>query len=98
LQGEVFVHRGRVYLVAFGGNIWQIGPDLTAAKLVVNGLGDGWYNAPQVAFEPDSDYAWGLADRDLARIRVDPTCLPAGARMAPSPGPSQELIDAWSVY
>ncbi|NUR91667.1 MAG: hypothetical protein HOY71_46975 [Nonomuraea sp.] len=71
--GELTVHRGRVFAATFfgGGNVYQLG---TEAEQVATGLGDEWYTNPQVHFEPGSWWAWGLSGRELARIRLDPSC------------------------
>ncbi|GAA3200160.1 hypothetical protein GCM10010486_82500 [Nonomuraea roseoviolacea subsp. carminata] len=73
--GELTVHRGRVFASVFrgGGNAYQLG---TEAKLLATGLGDEWYTNPQLHFEPGSWYAWALVGRELARIRLDPSCPP----------------------
>ncbi|WP_049562844.1 PQQ-binding-like beta-propeller repeat protein [Nonomuraea sp. SBT364] len=73
--GELTVHRGKVFTSTFfgGGNAYELGEE---AKLLATGLGDEWYTNPQLHFEPGSWYAWALAGRDLARIRLDPRCPP----------------------
>lgn len=74
--GETFRHRGRVYTTVFTGEVWQLGPDLPAARVVQNGLGAEWYTNPHLSPERDTWYAWGISGRDLARIRIDPDCQP----------------------
>lgn len=76
--GELTVHRGKVFASVFRGtgNAYQLGPDLTEAKLLASGLGEEWYTNPQLHFEPGSWNAWAMAGRDLARIRLDPACPP----------------------
>ncbi|MFE3640892.1 hypothetical protein ACFXOM_07790 [Streptomyces sp. NPDC059169] len=75
--GELSVHRGEVFASVFGGWVYRIGPDLPEARQVLGGLGDGWYNPPQLAWERTSWHAWGVSGRDLARFQLDPDC-PAG--------------------
>ncbi|WP_329418566.1 hypothetical protein [Streptomyces sp. NBC_01268] len=74
--GEIEVHQGTVFTSTYfgGGNVHQLGPGLTAPKLVATGLGDNWYTNPQLAFEPSGWHAWALVGRDLARLRLDPGC------------------------
>ncbi|GFH34533.1 PQQ-like beta-propeller repeat protein [Streptomyces pacificus] len=73
--GELTVHRGQVFASVFGGLVYRIGPDLDEAQPVLSGLGDGWYNPPQLAWEQrPSWHAWGVAGRELARLRLDPDC------------------------
>ncbi len=76
--GEVQAHRGRIYAATFfgDGRIYRIGPGLETAMPRVSGIDDQWYTNPQLAFEQDSWYAWGLYGHDLARIRLDPLCPP----------------------
>lgn len=76
--GEVEVHRGQVFTSTYfaGGNVHRLGPGLSEAQLIATGLGDEWYTNPQLAFEADGWKAWALAGRDLARIRLDPSCPP----------------------
>jgi outer membrane protein assembly factor BamB len=69
--GEIYTDRTGVYCETnFGGNLYQLGPGLTEAKLLVNKLGDGWYTVPQLSpvrgGAPHS--VWGLADRDLVQL------------------------------
>ena len=69
--GEIYSDRTGVYCETnFGGNLYQLGPGLTEAKLLVNRLGDGWYTVPQLSpvrgGPPHS--VWGLADRDLVQL------------------------------
>ncbi|MGW0805527.1 outer membrane protein assembly factor BamB family protein [Nonomuraea sp. NPDC002799] len=73
--GELTAHRGKVFASTFygGGNAYELG---TETKLLASGLGDEWYTNPQLHFEPGSWRAWALAGRDLARIRLDPSCPP----------------------
>ncbi|GAA4896730.1 hypothetical protein ACFPM3_14100 [Streptomyces coeruleoprunus] len=72
--GELSVHFGQVFASVFGGSVYRLGPGLPEAQLVVSGLGDGWYNPPQLAWEKSTWHAWGVATRDLARLRLDPLC------------------------
>ncbi|MFG3496764.1 hypothetical protein [Streptomyces sp. NPDC047886] len=76
--GEIEVHQGKVFTSTYfgGGNVHQLGPGLTSPKLIATGLGDEWYTNPQLAFEPGTWQAWALAGRDLARLRLDPSCAP----------------------
>ncbi|MEU6062673.1 hypothetical protein [Streptomyces sp. NPDC047097] len=76
--GELSVQFGQVYASVFSGDVYRLGPDLTEAQLVLGGLDDGWYNPPQLAWERSTWYAWGVATRDLARLRLDPLC-PSGS-------------------
>jgi outer membrane protein assembly factor BamB len=71
--GETFVHRGRVFATVFTGQIFQLGPSLSEPLVVADGLGDMWYTNPQLAPEAGW-YGWGIKDRDLAWIRIDPRC------------------------
>ncbi|MEI5007186.1 hypothetical protein RB196_07445 [Streptomyces sp. PmtA] len=73
--GELTVHRGQVFASVFGGLVYRIGPDLDEAQPVLSGLGDGWYNPPQLAWERWSWHAWGVSGRELARLRLDPDCV-----------------------
>jgi hypothetical protein len=69
--GEIYVDRTGVYCETnFGGNLYQLGPGLTEAKLLVNKLGDGWYTVPQLSpvRGPTPHSVWGLADRDLVQL------------------------------
>ncbi|MDN3292572.1 hypothetical protein QWM81_00625 [Streptomyces ficellus] len=75
--GEISVHFGQVYASVFGGSVYRLGPGSDDAQLVLGGLGDGWYNPPQLAWERATWHAWGVATRDLARLRLDPLC-PSG--------------------
>ncbi|MET7617110.1 hypothetical protein [Streptomyces sp. NPDC005408] len=90
--GELSVHRGQVYASVFGGLVYRLGPGLAQAEVALGGLGDGWYNPPQLAWERSSWYAWGVADRDLARLRLDPRC-PSGveARVLP---PNEAILES----
>lgn len=72
--GELSVHRGQVFASVFGGSVYRLGPGLAEAQPMLGGLGDGWYNPPQLAWERSSRYAWAVAGRDLARLRLDPRC------------------------
>lgn len=73
-QGQAFTVRGNVYATAYGnGKIYRIGPDLAEPSLLVDGLGDLWYNGPRFAPEGrGSWYGWGNSNADLARINVAP--------------------------
>jgi outer membrane protein assembly factor BamB len=73
--GELTMQRGRIFLSAFreGGNAYELDVE-GGARLLATGLGDEWHTNPQLHFEPGSWNAWGLAGRDLARIRLDPAC------------------------
>lgn len=72
--GELTVHDGQVFASVHGGSIYRLGPDLEQAELMLDGLEEGWYTAPKLAFEPSGWHAWGLSGRDLARLRLDPSC------------------------
>lgn len=72
--GGLTVHDGQVYASVFGGSVYRIGPDLSEAKLVLDGLGSGWYDSPTLAFEPSTKHAWSTSGRDLARLRIDSSC------------------------
>ncbi|WP_175407272.1 PQQ-like beta-propeller repeat protein [Streptomyces sp. TRM64462] len=72
--GELSVHFGHVFAAVFGGAVYRIGPGLTEAEQAAGGLGNGWYNPPQLAWERTSWHAWGMSSRDLARLRLDPSC------------------------
>ncbi|MFJ9804512.1 hypothetical protein [Streptomyces wuyuanensis] len=72
--GELTVQRGEVFASVFGGLVYRIGPDVDEAQPVLSGLGDGWYNPPQLAWERWSWHAWGVSGRELARLRLDPDC------------------------
>ena len=53
----------------FGGNLYQLGPGLSTAKLLVNKLGDGWYTVPQLTPVRGARHSvWGLSDRDLVQL------------------------------
>lgn len=77
--GELHAHRGRVFTSTYfgGGNVHELSG--TEAKLIATGLGDEWYTNPQLAFEPGSWTAWTLVGRELARIRLNPSCPPVTA-------------------
>ncbi|HEY6737576.1 MAG TPA: PQQ-binding-like beta-propeller repeat protein [Actinopolymorphaceae bacterium] len=79
--GETFVHRGKVFATVFTGEIWQLGPSLPEPRVVASGLGNQWYTNPQLSMEAGW-YGWGIRDRDLARVRIDPRCAPS-----PTAGP-----------
>ncbi|WP_405067277.1 hypothetical protein OG558_37490 [Kribbella sp. NBC_01510] len=68
--GQLHTDRTGVYCETnFGGNLYQLGPGLTEAKLLVNKLGDGWYTVPQLTpVRGERHGVWGLADRDLVRL------------------------------
>ena len=70
--GQLHTDRTGVYCETnFGGNLYQLGPGLTEAKLLVNKLGDGWYTVPQLTpVRGERHSAWGLADRDLVRLSL----------------------------
>jgi len=73
--GEITVHRDRVYASVHRGLIFLLGPGLDEARLVLDGLEEGWTQSlPQLAFEPRSWSAWGMNGLDLARFDLDPTC------------------------
>lgn len=91
-RGEVYTHRGNVYANIAGGSIYHLGPGLDEPRLLLTGLGDGWYNAPQLAFERGGWHAWALADYDLARLRLDPTC-PVDRSLRPAPPPPDAILD-----
>ncbi|KUH39178.1 MULTISPECIES: PQQ-binding-like beta-propeller repeat protein [Streptomyces] len=76
--GEIEVHRGEVFTSTYraGGNVHLLGPGGAQPRPIATGLGDDWYTNPQLAFEPEGWYAWGLVGRDLARLRLDPACAP----------------------
>ncbi|MEU0662374.1 hypothetical protein [Streptomyces lavendulocolor] len=79
--GEISVHFGQVYASVFGGSVYRLGPFEPGegeAALVLGGLGDGWYNPPQLAWERATWHAWGVSTRALARLRLDPLC-PSGS-------------------
>ncbi len=85
IYGELSVQNGNVFASVFGGSVYRLGPGLTEAQFILGGLGDGWYNPPQLAWEPHSWHAWGVANRDLARLRLDPRCVTAGEARRPLP-------------
>ncbi|TCO50430.1 hypothetical protein EV646_102504 [Kribbella antiqua] len=69
--GEIYTDNTGVYCETnFGGNLYQLGPGLAAAKLLVNKLGDGWYTVPQLSPVRGAPQhrVWGLADRDLVQL------------------------------
>ncbi|GAA1703860.1 hypothetical protein GCM10009745_59180 [Kribbella yunnanensis] len=74
--GELHLQRGKVFTATYygGGNVHELSG--TTAQLIATGLGDEWYTNPQLAFQPSTWNAWTLAGRDLALIRLDPTCPP----------------------
>ncbi|GAA2673262.1 hypothetical protein [Nonomuraea recticatena] len=67
------VHRGRVFASTYreGGNAYLLGPE---TRHLATGLGEEWFNVPELHFEPGSWKAWALVGRDLATIRLDPRC------------------------
>ncbi|MGW7364265.1 hypothetical protein ACWGI8_12750 [Streptomyces sp. NPDC054841] len=90
--GELSVHRGEVFASVFGGSVYRIGPGLAEAEPLLTGLGDGWYNPPQLAWERLSWHAWGVSGRDLARFRLDPDCLsPERARIS---APDEAILES----
>ncbi|MFI6642871.1 hypothetical protein [Streptomyces sp. NPDC050504] len=91
--GELSVHRGQVFASVFGGLVYRLGPDLAEPVPVVSGLGEGWYNPPQLGWERLSWHAWGVADRDLARMRLDPDCPPPPPGRLPAP-PDEAVLEA----
>ncbi|TDW83906.1 hypothetical protein EV137_6709 [Kribbella pratensis] len=72
--GQIHTDRTGVYCETnFGGNLYQLGPGLSTAKLLVNKLGDGWYTVPQLtpvrSVQQTAEHSvWGLADRDLVQL------------------------------
>jgi hypothetical protein len=74
--GEIEVHRGRVFANTFNaqgaGEAYLLGT--SSATKLASGLGMEWYTNPQLAFEPGSWNAWTLVGRDLAKVRLDPSC------------------------
>ncbi|MGW7683136.1 hypothetical protein ACWGID_20550 [Kribbella sp. NPDC054772] len=68
--GQIHTDRTGVYCETnFGGNLYQLGPGLTEAKLLVNKLGDGWFTVPQLTpVRGKRQTVWGLADRDLVQL------------------------------
>ena len=68
--GQLHTDRSGVYCETnFGGNLYQLGPGLTEAKLLVNKLGDGWFTVPQLTPVRGTRHSvWGLADRDLVQL------------------------------
>ncbi|MEV2268389.1 hypothetical protein [Nonomuraea africana] len=72
-HGTMTVHRGRVFASTYrqGGNAYLLGPETTH---LATGLGEEWFNVPELHFEPGSWNAWALVGRDLAMIRLDPHC------------------------
>ncbi|MFF0342584.1 PQQ-binding-like beta-propeller repeat protein [Kribbella sp. NPDC004875] len=68
--GQIHTDRTGVYCETnFGGNLYQLGPDLTEAKLLVGKLGDGWFTVPQLTpVRGARQTVWGLADRDLVQL------------------------------
>lgn len=77
--GELHLQRGKVFTATYfsGGNVHELSG--TTAKLIATGLGDEWYTNPQLAFQPSTWNAWTLVGRDLALVRLDPTCPPVDA-------------------
>lgn len=75
--GEIFIHRDRVFAAVHDGLVFVLGPGLDDARLVLDGLADGWpQSLPQLAFVRDTWNAWGMAGDDLALLRLAPSCLP----------------------
>jgi len=68
--GQIHTDRTGVYCETnFGGNLYQLGPGLSTAKLLVNKLGDGWYTVPQLTPVRGARHSvWGLSDRDLVQL------------------------------
>lgn len=68
--GQLYADHTGVYCETnFGGNLYQLGPGLDTAKLMVNKLGDGWYTVPQLSPVRGARHrVWGLADRDLVQL------------------------------
>ncbi|MET9954616.1 hypothetical protein ABZ135_24155 [Streptomyces sp. NPDC006339] len=73
--GEIEVHNGKVFAATFfNGDVHLIGPGLTQAQQLATALDDEWYTNPQLAFVPGTWQAYGLVGRDLATLRLDPSC------------------------
>ncbi|MGW2016245.1 hypothetical protein [Streptomyces sp. NPDC001927] len=73
--GEVQVHNDKVFASTFfNGDVHLLGPGLTQAQRLATALDDEWYTNPQLAFVPGTWQAWGLVGRDLALLRLDPSC------------------------
>ncbi|MFF5975956.1 hypothetical protein ACFY7C_31045 [Streptomyces sp. NPDC012769] len=73
--GEIEVHNGKVFAATFfNGDVHLIGPGLTQAQQLATALDDEWYTNPQLAFVPGTWKAYGLVGRDLATLRLDPSC------------------------
>lgn len=68
--GQIHAERTGVYCETnFGGKLYQLGPGLTEARLLVDTLGDGWFTVPQVTpVRGARRTVWGLADRDLVHL------------------------------
>ncbi|MEU3299163.1 hypothetical protein ABZ729_04945 [Streptomyces sp. NPDC006678] len=92
--GELSVHRGEVYASVFGGLVYRIGPDLAEPEQVLTGLGDGWYNPPQLAWERASWHAWAVSGRELARLRLDPDCPPPATNRAAVNPPDEAVLES----
>ncbi|TDE26754.1 hypothetical protein E1295_43785 [Nonomuraea mesophila] len=87
--GELTVHRGRLFASVFrdGGNAYELDAE-RGATLLATGMGDEWHTNPQLHFEPGSWYAWAIAGRHLARIRLDPRCPTVTVPVPGSGGPA----------
>ncbi|MER7520046.1 hypothetical protein [Streptomyces sp. NPDC126499] len=73
--GEIDVHNDKVFASTFfNGDVYLIGPGLTQAQQLATALDDEWYTNPQLAFVPGTWTAYGLVGRDLATLRLDPSC------------------------
>ncbi|HET6743817.1 MAG TPA: PQQ-binding-like beta-propeller repeat protein [Kribbella sp.] len=68
--GQLYADHTGVYCETnFGGNLYQLGPGLDTAQLLVNKLGDGWYTVPQLTpVRGVRHRVWGLSDRDLVQL------------------------------
>ena len=74
--GEIFVHRDRVFAAVHDGLVFVLGPGLDDARLVLDGLTDGFpQSLPQLAFVPDTWNAWSMDGDDLALLGLEPSCL-----------------------